>query len=378
MQRPQVSIIIPLPDHRDQALVAIRSWLAQDCVPDDFQLVVVSDDAEPELTASAAAQLRPGDRLLNIAGAALHDLYNAGVRAATADLLLLTEAHVMAESNCVTQVIARMAVGDVDHAALASGGIDENRLAAQEQKIYEEALQQRLAAGWDLCTVRGFVVRREWFERAGGFLSRYGHMAEPLLGAALKHCGARLGYAPDARVAHYNNGSLSHFDDELAAFGRDEIRFRAEHPDSPLLAYLGPSPIWEARKNFRRAGAVSQVVSSLGRAAGALLRLDRKQFARDLEAAVRSVPFISLGPVWLTQRAAIHHWFVKMLLALGAIRDGWYYRAFRAYWSSAIRRGRAHAVAEWLQNPANATAIARVSKATAPAGFPAARLESGS
>ena len=373
MQRPQVSIVIPLPDHREQALGAIRSWLAQDCPPGDFQIVVLSDGAEPDLAASAAALLRPGDRMLTIAGAALHDLYNAGVRAAAADLLLLTEAHVMAEPDCVTQVIARMAVGDVDHAALASGGIDENRLAAQEQTLYEEALQARLAAGWDLCTVRGFVVRRERFERAGGFRSRYGHTAEPLLGAALKHAGARLGYAPDARVAHYNNGNLPHFDAELADFGRDEIRFRAEHPDSPLLVYLGPSPVWDARETYRRGNAAVQLANSLGRAAGALRRLNLKQFARSLEAAVRSVPFIALGPAWLTQRAELHHRFVKIMLALGAVRDEWYYRAFRAYWSSAIRRGRAEAVAEWLLDPANAVAPQRLNEATAPVGFPAAQ-----
>ena len=348
MSCPQISIVIPLPDHRGHALEGIRSWLEQSIAADACQVIVIHDGREPELEQIVGDLLRPHDLLIAVPGGTLHDCYNAGARAAAADLLLFTESHVKAEPDCVEQIIARMQVGDIDVAALASGGINESRFAAQEQAIYEEALADRIAGGWNLCTVRGFATTRAMFERAGGFLSRYGHMSELLLGAALKHQGARLGYATQARVWHFNDGDHEHFAKELSAFGRDEIRFRAEHPDSPLLAYLGPCPVWEMRERFGRTASAGEVGRSFARAATALWRGDFKQSGRGFEAAIRAIPFIVLGSAWLTWRARLSCSLAIAALTLCVFSDHLYYRAFHAFWNSQIRRGRALAVREWL------------------------------
>lgn len=351
MNPPRISIIVPLPDHRGHALEGIRSWTEQNVECNVVQVVVICDGCEPELERVMAAVLRPHDLLLSVAGGTLHDCYNAGARAAAADLLLFTESHVKADPDCVEQVLARLDGGDLDLAALASGGINESRFAAQEQTIYEEALESRIAGGWNLCTVRGFAVTRSAFEQSGGFQSRYGHFSELLLGARLKLQGARLGFAPLAHVWHFNDGTPAHFSRELAEFGRDEIRFRAEQPDSPLLAYLGPCPLWEQRDRFHRAAAVGAVGNALALASKGMLRLNFKDFGRQLEAAIRAMPFIACGPAWLTWRGAVNHVLNVACLKIRWVPDRWYYSAFCAFWNGEIRRGRAQAVAAWLSLP---------------------------
>lgn len=348
MDRHQIAIIVPVPDHRGHALEAIRSWLEQDFDRAAFQVVAVCDGSEPELEQALAALLRPHDLLISAPGALLHECYNAGVRATTAGLLLFSESHVKADPTCVQQIVARLAEGDLDLAALGSGGIDESRFSAQEQTIYEEALIDRIAGGWNLCTVRGFAVTRAAFERSGGFPASYGHLSELLLGATLKHQGARLGYAPEARVWHFNGGTHEHFSRELVVYGRDEIRFRIEHPDSPLLKYLGPCPVWEMRARFERSGAVGEVGRSLLRAWTGLLQGNFKQFGKGLEAAVRAIPFVAFGSAWLIWWAMLSCSLANAALTLSAFSDRLYYGAFRAFWNSQVRLGRAIGVSEWL------------------------------
>jgi glycosyltransferase involved in cell wall biosynthesis len=352
MNSPRISIIIPLPDHRGHALAGIGSWLQQSVDRDWVQVVVIVNGGEPELESSVAELLGPHDLCLSLEGGSLHDCYNAGAQAAGADLLLFTESHVQAEPDCVAQVLAGLAGGDLDVAALASGGIDKNRLAAQEQTIYEEALATRIAAGWNLCTVRGFVVSRAAFDRSGGFQSRYGHFAELLLGATFKSQDARLGYLPKARVAHFNDGTIEHFARELAEFGRNEIRFRATQPDSPLLTYLGPCPIWEQRETFHRGSAARAVGKALARAGRGTLQGNFKAAGRGLEAAIRAIPFVLCGPAWLRWRSAINSALTQFRLNISYLPDRWYYSSFCHFWNGEIRRGRAAAVAEWLSQRA--------------------------
>jgi hypothetical protein len=368
---PQISIVIPLPDHRGHALEGIRSWLEQSNSAASCQVIVVHDGREPELEQVVGELLRPHDLLIAVPDGSLHDCYNAGAHAAAADLLLFTESHVKAERDCVEQILLRMKVDDLDVAALASGGINESRFAAQEQTIYEEALADRISGGWNLCTVRGFATRRATFERSGGFLARYGHMSELLLGATLKHQGARLGYATQARVWHFNDGTRDHFANELSAFGRDEIRFRVEQPNSPLLEYLGPCPVWEMRERFERRAAIGEVGRSIVRAGAALLRGNFKQCGLGLEAAVRALPFIAFGSSWLVWRAMLSCLLARAALVLGAFSERFYYAAFRAFWNSQIRRGRAEAIREWLVASAGPfRAAARLPMERAPAALP--------
>jgi hypothetical protein len=342
----QLSVVIPLPDHRGHALEAVRSWtLEQTCPRGEFEVVVIIDGREPAIERAVADLLAPHDRLVTVEQGTLHDCYNAGRQAASGDVLFFTESHVKAAPDCVEKMISRLAAGDADCVAVASGGIDEDRFAGQEQTIYEEALPGRIAGGWNLCTVRGFAVTRTALDRAGGFQARYNHYSELLLGAALKHTGARLGYAAEARVWHFNSGSIAHFARELNAFGRDEIRFRAENADSPLLEYLGPCPLWDRRGDLPRGGARRRTLQAFMSAVGNLVRGKLKSAGRDIEAVCRYAPCALLGPAWLRGKAAAEVQWAILWLYLGYFSSRLYYRAFRAMWNAQIRLGRIQAIA---------------------------------
>jgi hypothetical protein len=344
-----LSVVIPLPDHRGHAVEAVRSWAREQTVKDDsFEVVLVTNGDDRSIESRVSALLRPGDQLVRAQEGSLHDCYNAGARAARGAVLLFTESHVKAAPDCIQQVLWHFEHSADDCIAVASDGLDENRFAGQEQIIYEEALPDRIARGWNLCTVRGFAVKRASFEQAGGFASRYGHFSELLLGAALAHLGARLSYAPLARVSHFNSGTIPHFRRELATFGREEIRFRAEHPDSPLLSYLGHCRLWDQRHDLNRGPAFRRTMCALGNTIQQLWNGDFKKAGRSLEEACRFLPCTLLGPAWPRLSAATAVFLAIFRMAVCSWAQRWHYQAFRAMWNGQIRFGRAQAIEELL------------------------------
>ncbi len=346
--KPFVSVIIPLPDHRGHALEAIASWTQQAGSQGDYEIIVVTNGREPELESAVARLLSERDQILRCDRGSLHDCYNAGARTARGQILLFTESHVKADGSCIAEIIARFAKGDVDGLAVASGGINESRFAAQEQTIYEESLCDRIAGGWNLCTVRGCAIERNAFQRAGGFLTQYGHFGEILLGATLRENGARLGYAERARVWHFNSGTFGHFGRELRAYGADEIRFRADNPHSPLLKYIGPSQVWDNRQLSLSATAASHVGRSLWTIARALMRGRVREAARTIPQAAPWLPTLVFGSHWESLKAACAVALAAMLLCARNWNERGYYGAFRALWNAQICCGRAREVARQL------------------------------
>ena len=353
--KPFLSVIIPLADHRGHALEAIESWTRQSCPREDYEVIVITDGREPQLAAAVAGLLAPRDQCFRCDKGSLHECYNAGARAARGQVFLFTESHVKADTDCLAEIIARFAQNDVDGLAVASGGINESRFAAQEQTLYEEALADRIAGAWNLCTIRGCAIERSAFHRAGGFRTGYGHFAEILLGAALHHNGARLRYADRARVWHFNSGNFVHFGRELTAYGADEIRFRAENPDSPLLKYLGPSPLWDNRQAWLSATATRSFALAFASAVKAkLFRGHIRRAAPDVLKALQLLPPTLLGPRWLCLKAAWSVLGTALQLFRSASSDRLYYRAFCDMWNAQIHLGRTLEVARQLTAEARA------------------------
>ncbi|HEY2415357.1 MAG TPA: glycosyltransferase [Pirellulaceae bacterium] len=346
--KPFISVIVPLPDHRGHALEAISSWTQQSCSRSDYEIVVVIDGREPDVEAAVAGLLSPRDQFVRCEEGSLHDCYNAGAQTARGRVLLFTESHVKADRDCIAEIIARFAKGDVDALAVASGGINESRFAGQEQVIYEEALDDRIAGGWNLCTVRGCAIEQNAFHRAGGFRGEYGHFSEILLGAMLRHNGARLSYAERARVWHFNSGTFAHFGRELRAYGADEIRFRADNPNSPLLKYIGPSQLWENRQLLLSAAAGSHISKSLWTIARALIRGRVREVGRTIARAIPWLPMLVFGPHWESLKGACSVAGAALLLWVFNWNERGYYGAFRAMWNAQIHRGRALEVARQL------------------------------
>ena len=353
---PQLAVIIPLPDHRGPAWECMRSWTSgQTLSRENYEVIVVADGREPQLEAQVRALLTPHDRLLVVPNVSLEACGNLGAQASQAPWLLFTEAHVQATADCLEQLLTAIASERFDVASLASSGIQTTRFAAQEQLLYDEALLERLASGWNCCTVRGFAIGRQLFERAGGFPEDYGHFGELLLGASLAQLRARLGYASRARVSHFNDGDLTHFWETLIAFGRDEIRFRADHPDSPLLEQLGPCRLWDERQAYDRATAWCQLGQFLRSGFRSLTHGEPRATGRALEQAYRAARHLLFGLTWSQGKTLLATGWALLRLWLNPSDDAQYLQAFRDYWSSLIQLGRLRQVS------------AELSRATSPA-----------
>src|SRR5262249_16348497 len=161
----------------------------------------------------------------------------------------------------------------------------ESRFAAQEQIIYEESLDDRIAGGGNLCTVRGCAIERNAVYRAGGFRREDGHFLEILLGATLRGKGPRLRCSNRGQRWHFTSGGFGDFGRELVGYGAHEIRFRAENSQSRLLKYIGPCHVWDNRQAALSATAAPQVSKSLRTIARALIRGRVREVARTIAQA---------------------------------------------------------------------------------------------
>lgn len=225
-----ISVVIPLPDHRGMAVKAIKAWCEwQDYPADSYNVIVVSDGANPTLEAEVRSHLRSHDHLIIAPGANLPELTNVGVQQAMAELLFITESHCIPDVACLRHVVEYFGQHSVDVACCSSDGIDDNLLAQMEQRIFDLDFQKRSRLdAWNKITVRGFAIKRSVYLATQGFESQYGHFAEPVFGAHLHALGYQMGYVAQAKVSHYNNPSLKYLLPGLIEYGECKTAYFLE------------------------------------------------------------------------------------------------------------------------------------------------------
>jgi predicted dehydrogenase len=257
---PDVSVILVLPDHRGWAERAVASWLEDQTLPaHHFELIVVSDGAEPDLEARVERRLRSQDRLLRRPGAHEIVLYDVGARAARAPVLLFTEPHCVAEPECLEELVGYLARTRYDGACLRSVGIASNESARLEERYFDEGFRECSREGhWCKAILRGFAVRRDAYVAAGGFAGEWGRFSEFALAIALHRRGHRLGYAAGACVRHVYTSTLRDIMPPVIDFAEGECRFRAALGDTALEGYIAPGPVWRRRYEPRASRALAR------------------------------------------------------------------------------------------------------------------------
>src|SRR5262249_39936641 len=104
---PELSVILPIPDHRGYAIPAVRSWTeGQTFDRERFEVLVGSDGVEPGLDARIEPFLTQRDRLIRMDGVHEIELYDTMARAARGRVLLLTEPHCIAEPTFIEELLA--------------------------------------------------------------------------------------------------------------------------------------------------------------------------------------------------------------------------------------------------------------------------------
>jgi glycosyltransferase involved in cell wall biosynthesis len=190
-----VSVVIPARNAEAMIGRTVAAVLGQE-LDGRFEVVVVDDgstDATAENARAAGARVVANATALGPA-----DARNAGVAAAEADLIAFTDADCVPAPGWLRAGVSALERADLvqgrvePEPGVPVGPFDHTITVAEESGLYETA---------------NLFVRREWFERVGGFRpfidpSR-GHFGEDLVfGWEVRRAGGRSAFATDAVVHH--------------------------------------------------------------------------------------------------------------------------------------------------------------------------------
>lgn len=291
--KPTLSIVLPAMGGYATVLAALDSWEAQTC-RDRLEILILCPDRQRP-TAAQAAALSPGQVLVSVGSADLHEARAIGIEQASSDYVMVAEDHCLPDPDCARAILDRLedgwdAVGPVLRAGNRSSCWTEGSflIGYGEWMMPVTGGPTRVLCGWN-GTIRTDLLRRWGPELAG----------ELLLGAflvrRLQRQGHRFFLEDRARMRHFDPPGWAREISLLAIVGmgfgaartrRWSLAARLLYPlAAPAIAFLH----WRrAFIQYRRAGAASGMRPSalaaalvlasawgLGEAAGALMGTTR-------------------------------------------------------------------------------------------------------
>ena len=265
---PDLSVVLTLMDDRGHITECLSSWTrGQLLARERYEVIVVASGRQPEVEAIAHSLVRPPDRIVTCAATNELALHDFGARQARGKWLLFTEAHCVAEPNCLAELTAYLQTHETQFAGACIRSLTDGSsqpLARLEERWYLDGFAAwSREDDWRKVTIRGTAVRRDAYEKVGGFKSQFGCFAEILLAAELHMKGHRLGYAPAAAVKHYNSTSLH----ELLAYVREyragEVAYQSHCSNEQFAAYFGWSQTWDGAGVDGKERALGGAISSL-------------------------------------------------------------------------------------------------------------------
>jgi glycosyltransferase involved in cell wall biosynthesis len=243
---PELSVIIALTDDRGLAAAVVESATRlQDCPRDAYEVIVVTDGAEPAREPGIRALLGRADRLTpgwTRNGAALAD---RGARLARGRVLFFTEGHCELSPGTVRELIAFFEAGEHDAACVSCTGRSANTFGRMEQQAFDQHFRAwREPGDWRKVLFRGFAVLRRVYDEAGGFESRYGLFADRALAATLHVRGYRTGWAERATVVHGNVRRYRELRASVTDYVSGELAYRQAHDAGYCARYFGEPAEW--------------------------------------------------------------------------------------------------------------------------------------
>jgi len=255
----RISIIVPLFDRRNAGLQSLASALDQRYPRDEYEVVAVTTrDPVDAWDAGVAALLARCDCVVSTefdpaVTANEVELYLAGLRRCTGELLFFCEGHTVLHDDCcalIAQYFARHPRCEIawaprlNHATSALG-----RLVA----MHNDRHQRRAAAAGVFSLGANSVIRRSTFDALGGLDARYLRFSETALFHRALQGGAVVGHIEAPLATHFNDmteslwrqlaqdtgaGRYAYYDD---LFAQGEVHGgRIRHP---VYAYARRAPI---------------------------------------------------------------------------------------------------------------------------------------
>ena len=248
---PKISVVIPTYNRLEELQHTIPALLASDLPRADFEILVAdsqSSDGTAEYLAGLA-QTAPSVRHLPGPYSGRGAARNAGIAAATADVVLFNDSDIIASPDLLRRHLRRHeATGNI-----AVVGLEVQVKDLQEYERKRDHPEQRgpLHAStrkrlpWLYFLTGNASVRRDDLLRIGGFdenFTGYGH--EDLeLGYRLEKAGVQIYYEPLAVNYHWQ--FVPHEDqvEKMKLAGRSSVRFYRKHPNLAVMANLGMTPV---------------------------------------------------------------------------------------------------------------------------------------
>ena len=253
---PRFSVIIPLEEHRGEAVRCVRGWAQEQVFPrEQFEIVLASPPDHPVSELEAIRQLlSPQDRVLRLDLDHDMELCAEAAEVARGDVLFFTESHCHPEPDTLAR--AHAVVRAHPEWAGFSGHsvpITHNLLSEIEAEWYSRDIEYGMNEHpWRKVLDQCFVVRRSDYFRAGGFDPRFGHFAEWLIAARFYDLGLTIGYAPDVRIHHVYIGEFSEWHKFTADFVKGQMAYLALEPGDRLRPMFDEVPEWSRRHGLRR------------------------------------------------------------------------------------------------------------------------------
>jgi predicted dehydrogenase len=344
---PEISIILPIADHRGYAHDAVRSWTQDQTFDRDrYEVIVGFDGAELGLEEGLRPLFGSEDRGIHNDGASEIELYDEMARAARGRILVFTEPHCIAEPTFIEELVTHLGrTGEVG-AAGRSIGINANSLARMEEILYEEGMEVWSQPGhWCKVILRAAAVDRRVYLDVGGFETKYGRFAEFALAAKLHASGKRLGYVPGAAVKHAYTTSFAELEPPVADFLYGEMEYRLDYPPSHCERYFGVPREWTERRLLSTEGARGAWALSFR----ALVRRSSWKSGSTgshLGALWRVTPAAILGSAPARARANFDYAMARVRCRLWRFNERRLLRAYRAAWAALDRRSRLRYVAK--------------------------------
>ena len=282
---PEIAVLFPLYDAREDALANLRTWTRDQTLERSrFQLVVGARRVDAALADAVLRELEPHDVLASCEANDEADLWQAAAGSASARWLLVTEAHCRAQPDCL-EVIASALAAHPELAA-ASLGLDHERRGHHRELLprwFEDHFEVWGDRAWTQLVAFGFLIRASLFRELGGLEPRYGLFASWVLSARLHATGSITTSLPQARVRHIHNPTIAHHHDDSRNHARGACEAGRDLDPVFFETYFGFDGIAGDRLRYAKPlaraamGSLARVAASRGMSAR-----DRSSLAGEL------------------------------------------------------------------------------------------------
>jgi glycosyltransferase involved in cell wall biosynthesis len=248
----RLSVVIPTYNRLDTLQYVIPALLAQTVPAEQFEIIVadsLSNDGTAEFLATTALGA-PHVRHVPGPYTGRASARNAGIAAATAPLVLFTDADIIAAPDLLERHLARHARPGGPRAVVGLevqvSSYDEYLRKSRNPSGSDELHpRSRKTLDWLYFLTGNASAPRAELDRVGRFdedFTGYGH--EDLeLGYRLKHAGVALEYEPLAVNYHWHPVPFDQQQGRMELAGKSTVRFYRKHPTLGVQAKLGMTPL---------------------------------------------------------------------------------------------------------------------------------------